>query len=187
MHLSFRYAHRNDSNFNRMPKLQSIVIAFLLLLLCAHVAMTQSLTDLKIKRLQGSKEVVFKHNTAVRILKANGEIIRARINGVIDQTLVFVDDTARVDVNDIIHLRRTTVLRPVASAFTMVGSAMVVFGTAGWASSVGSDDVWASLGAVVGALIAVGGAILDAISIPVLLKTRNFKLSGDKAKWAIVH
>lgn len=170
-----------------MRQLQSIVLTFLLLALGSDIAKAQTLKDLKLKKLQGSKEVVFKNNTAVRILTTSGEVIRARVNGVTGQTLVFTDDTTRLDIGNIAHLRRTTVIRPVASVLATGGTVMIAFGTIGWASSVGSDDVWASLGAVVGALIAVGGAILDAVALPVLLKTRKFRTSGDKAKWAIVH
>ena len=169
-----------------MVHLQSIAISFWLFVLCPSLAFAQSSKDLTLKRIEGDKEVVFKNNKPIRVVTSNGEVFRGRIGEVTDQILVFTDGT-KVDLNSIAHLRRTTVFRPVASVLATGGTVLFAFGTIGWASSIGSPDVWSRLGAVIAALIALTGIIIDAISVPTLIKTRRFRVSGDGAKWAIVY
>lgn len=169
-----------------MVHVQSIFIAFLLFVLCPSLGFTQTSKELTLRKLDGDKEVVFKNNKAVRVVTLDGEVFRGRIGEVNGQTLVFADGTTKVDLNSIVHLRRTTMFRPVASVLATGGTVFFVFGTIGFASSIGSDDTWAQLGAVLGGLIAVSGLIVDAVSVPTLIRTRKFRVSGDKAKWAIV-
>lgn len=170
-----------------MANFQSTVFSFLLFILCPCLAFTQGSDELYIKKRGTEKIVVFKNNTPLRVVTLNGEVIRGRIIEVNNHTLVLGKDTTTVQLDDIAHLRRTSFTRPVLSAIVVGGTVLVVFGTAAWASSIGSPDVWSRLGAVIGALIAIGGGIINSATIPVLLRTRKFKVSGDRANWEIVH
>jgi len=128
------------------------------------------------------REIAFgKH---IRIQTLDGNKIKGVLQNGNQEYIILNTDTILVEQIEWINQR--VLLKPVAIAVFAFGTTLFTFGTVAWASSVGSDDVWAQLGAVVGALIGIAGGIIDAATLPVFIKARKYRLHGEKAKWLII-
>ncbi|MGB0430520.1 MAG: hypothetical protein ACPGLV_08595 [Bacteroidia bacterium] len=122
-------------------------------------------------------------NSLVKLKTVSGERYGGKLTEITETHWLIDADT--VFITSVDWIMQKTVWRPVGTVFATGGTTLFIFGTAGWASSVGSDETWVQLGAVVGALVAITGAAIDGVAIPMLLKGRKYRVQPD-AKWQII-
>lgn len=166
-----------------MP-IRSICLATLFVLFAIPSINAQSNQNaLVFKKLESKKELSIDYGKSIRIKTLDGTVIKGKLTKGNQDLLIVNSDT--IATNNIEWLNQKVLLKPLGVILAIGGTTMVLFGTAAWATNVGSDDTWSSLGAVVGALIGISGGIIDVAALPILLKSRKFRIGGNKANWLI--
>lgn len=145
---------------------------------------TAQLADtLHVKKIRNDKTTSIPKGQQLKIALSSGATVKGSFQGLDDSNLVLGNDSFAIA--DMVWLRRRTAWRPIGITLATGGTGMFLFGMAGFLSSVGSDEPWVQLGAVIGALIAVTGGIIDLAAWPMLARGRTFRLSGKRAKWVL--
>ncbi|MFY0674123.1 MAG: hypothetical protein JXQ87_12020 [Bacteroidia bacterium] len=122
-------------------------------------------------------------NKGVKIKTKSEKKYNGKLVEITDQYWLVDEDTVLISSVD--WVRQKTVWRPIGTVLASGGTTLFIFGTVGWASSVGSEDTWAQLGAFIGALLAFTGATIDGISIPMLIKGRKYRIQSS-SKWQLI-
>ncbi|MCB0735902.1 MAG: hypothetical protein KDC92_00220 [Bacteroidetes bacterium] len=138
---------------------------------------------LVLKKQSNGAEQTIRVGKLVKVKLLSGQKIKGELIGISNNFIVVGADT--VQYKNVEWITRQTFLRPLGIALATGGTGIFLFGTAGFLSSVGSDDTWAQLGAVIGALIAVTGGIIDLAALPMLMHARKFRLNGERANWQV--